>query len=355
MPRVSCRRFNPSSDEGEPGPFDKGIPVSLHKIIYDTDPGVDDAMALVFQARHPDIELLGVTSVFGNATIATTTRNALYLTGRFAPHVSVARGAAAALRRPPPEPLDEIHGADGLGNIGGAALDSLEVATHPGLDARPAHRFIIDTVRAHPHEVTLVAVGPLTNLALALADAPEIATLVKQVVIMGGAFGIGGVLGNVSPAAEANIHGDPDAADLVLSAAWPLAIVGLDVTERTIMTTAYLAALRDDAGEYGRFVWDVSRHYEAFHLKNDGIAGIYVHDFSAVAYVLAPELYTTRRGPVRVLTSGIAIGQTIQKPESMQVSAPDWDGRPSHDVCIGVDVEAALALYRRTLIGEWVD
>ncbi|WP_323120223.1 nucleoside hydrolase [Burkholderia alba] len=325
--------------------------MSVHKIIYDTDPGVDDAMALVFQARHPDIELLGVTSVFGNATVDTTTRNALYLTGRFAPGVPVARGAAAPLRRAPPEPLGWIHGDNGLGNIEAGALDALDAARHPGLDARPAHRFIIDTVRAHPHQVTLVAVGPLTNLAHALAEDPEIATLVKQVVIMGGAFGTGGVLGNVTPAAEANIHGDPDAADQVLSAAWPLAVVGLDVTQNTVMTTAYLAALRDDAGEAGRFVWDVSRHYEAFHLASAGLAGIYVHDSSAVAYVVAPQLYTTRSGPVRVLTTGIAVGQTIQKPVAMGVPAPDWDGRPSRDVCVGVDAHGMLELYRRTLIG----
>ncbi|WP_009900441.1 nucleoside hydrolase, partial [Burkholderia thailandensis] len=255
----------------------------------------------------------------------------------------------APLRRPAPEPLGGIHGDDGLGNTGLAL--SVDVAHAPNLDARPAHRFIIDTVRAHPHEVTLLAVGPLTNLAHVLAEDPEVATLVKQVVIMGGAFGTAGVLGNVSPAAEANIAGDPDAADIVMSAAWPLAIVGLDVTQATIMTTEYLAALRDDAGDAGRFVWDVSRHYEAFHRASAGLAGIYVHDSSAVAYVVAPQLYETRTGPVRVLTSGIAAGATIQKPATMTVPAPDWDGRPPRDVCVGVDAAAMLALYRKTLVG----
>ncbi|WDD92289.1 nucleoside hydrolase [Burkholderia sp. FERM BP-3421] len=324
--------------------------MSLHKIIYDTDPGVDDAMALVFQACHPDIELLGVTSVFGNATVETTTRNALYLTSRFAPGVPVARGAAAPLRRPPPPPIGWIHGDNGLGNLSLGAFDAPDFEGHPGLDARPAHQFIIDMVRAHPHEVTLVAVGPLTNLAHGLDADPAIAGLVKQVVIMGGAFGIDGVLGNVSPAAEANIHADPDAADQVLSAAWPLAIVGLDVTQKTIMSHDYLAALRDDAGEVGQFVWDVSRHYEAFHETSDGVYGLYTHDPSAVAYVLAPDLYTTRPGPVRVVTEGLALGQTIQKPAKMGVPAQEWDGRPSREVCVDVDVAGMLALYRRTLM-----
>lgn len=317
----------------------------MHKVIYDTDPGVDDAMALVFQALHPQIELLGVTSVFGNSTIDITTRNALYLAQRFAPGVPVARGAAAPLRRAAPAPVDWIHGDDGLGNTG------LRASGQSALDTRSAHRFIIDTVRAHPHEVTLIAVGPLTNLALALGEDPQIASLVKRVVVMGGAFGAGGVNGNVSPAAEANIIGDPEAADIVFGAQWPVAIVGLDVTERTVMTTEYLAKLRDDAGEVGRFVWDVSRHYEAFHQSSAGLGGIYVHDASAVAYVLAPHLYVTRTGPVRVLTEGIAVGHTIQKLMTFPAPAPDWDGRPPCEVCVEVDAQQMLDLYARTLCG----
>ncbi|MEM5459495.1 nucleoside hydrolase [Paraburkholderia phytofirmans] len=319
--------------------------MSRHKVIYDTDPGVDDAMALVFQALHPDIELLGLTSVFGNATIETTTRNARVLAGRFAAGVPVAQGAAAPLERSAPEPLAWIHGDNGVGNI---TLDTTDAAA---LDARPAHRFIIETVRAHPGEVTLLAVGPLTNLALALADDPQIASLVKQVVIMGGAFGTDGVLGNVTPAAEANILGDPDAADIVFGAAWPVAIVGLDVTQRTIMSHEYLASLRERGGAAGQFVWEVSRHYEAFHEQSAQLEGIYVHDSSAVAYVLAPQLYTTRSGPVRVLTDGIAVGQTIQKPSAMPVPAPAWDSRPDCKVCVEVDVPGMLALYERTICG----
>jgi purine nucleosidase len=314
----------------------------LHKVIYDTDPGVDDAMALVFQALHPDIELLGITSVFGNAAIDTTTRNALYLRSRFAPGVPVARGASAPLKRDAPAPLGWIHGDNGLGNI-----DLGDIAD-TSLDSRPAHRFIIDTVRAHPGEVTLIAVGPLTNLALVLDADADVARLVKQVVIMGGAFGTDGVLGNVTPAAEANVLGDPDAADRVLGAAWPVTIVGLDVTQATIMTNEWLSTFRDDAGDAGRFVWDVSRHYAEFHKSSAGLEGIYVHDSSAVAWLLAPHLYVTRSGPVRVLTSGIATGLTVQKPSTLSVPAPDWDDRPACTVGVGVDVAGMLDLYKWT-------
>jgi purine nucleosidase len=314
----------------------------LHKVIYDTDPGVDDAMALVFQALHPDIELVGITSVFGNATIHTTTHNALYLRSRFAPGVPVARGAAAPSSRPAPAPLGWIHGDNGLGNI------TLGETGDTSLDPRPAHRFIIDTVRAHPGEVTLIAVGPLTNLARVLDEDEDVARLVRQVVIMGGAFGTDGVLGNVTPAAEANVLGDPEAADRVLGAAWPVTIVGLDVTQATIMTNDWLAAFRDGAGDPGRFVWDVSRHYAEFHKTSAGLDGIYVHDSSAVAWLLAPHLYVTRSGPVRVLTSGIAAGLTLQKPSTLSVPAPDWDGRPACKVCVGVDAPGMLDLYKRT-------
>ncbi|WP_061167826.1 nucleoside hydrolase [Caballeronia hypogeia] len=317
--------------------------MTKHRIIYDTDPGIDDAIAFVFQTLHPDIELVGVTSVFGNASIDTTTTNALYLASRFAPHVLVARGAARPLRHPPPKPIPYIHGNDGLGDIERLGRVDKQV------DARAAHRFIVETVRAHPGEITLLAVGPMTNLALALQDDPDIAGLVREVVVMGGAFGFNGTLGNVTPAAEANMHGDPDAADIVFGAPWKVSIVGLDVTHETIMTTAFLASLRDSASDAGGFVWDISRFYERFHVEEGLPGGIYAHDYSAAAFVVARESYTTRSGPVRVLTDGIAAGLTIQKPASMHGSAPDWDTRPNCDACIGVDANAVLELFANTL------
>jgi len=324
----------------------------MHKVIFDTDPGVDDAMALIFQARHPEIELIGVTSVFGNATIETTTRNAVYLVERFAaPTVAVARGAAQPLRATAPEPIAHIHGKNGLGDVDVPALPD---GGNARLDARPAHRFIIDEIRQHPHQINLIAVGPLTNLALALQEAPEIQDLVKQVIIMGGAFGINGVLGNVSPCAEANIAADPEAADQVFTASWKVTAVGLDVTQKAVMSTAYLDSIRVHGGEDGQFIWDVSRLYEQFHLDSAGVPGIYVHDSSAVAYLVAPALYQIRRGAVRVVVEGFAKGQTIQKPEYMSVPSPDWDEFARQDVCVDVDVDGFLKLYFDTIVGKAV-
>lgn len=314
----------------------------MHKVIFDTDPGVDDAMALLFLHAAPDVELIGITTTFGNGTIDTTTRNALYLCERFGIAAPVARGAAAPLVGAAGEPPSFVHGGNGLGDI----VLPAEIARTP--DPRPAHRLIIDLVRAHPGEVEIVAVGRMTNLALALREAPDIAALVRQVVIMGGAFGTNGVLGNVTPAAEANIWGDPLAADEVTAAAWPLTMVGLDVTQKTRMPTPFLRALANEAGEAGRFIWEISRFYEDFHLKG-GVDSIYVHDSSAVAYLLDPQLFETRRGAIRVVTEGLAFGQTIQKPADTSFPPTAWDGRPEHRICTDVDAEGLRRLYRSVL------
>ncbi len=314
-----------------------------HRVIFDTDPGVDDAMALLFLQHAPDVELMAVTTTFGNASIETTTRNALYLCERFGIEAPVGRGAGAPLAGEAGEPPDFVHGKNGLGDI------ELPGVLHRTADPRPAHQIIIDLVRANPGEISIVAVGRMTNLALALRQDPGIAALVRQVVIMGGAFGFGGILGNVTPAAEANIIGDPLAADEVVGAAWPLTMVGLDVTQRSQMSTEYLRALASEAGEAGRFIWEISRFYEAFH-QAGGVSSIYVHDSSAVAYLLRPELFKTRSGSIRVMTEGLSYGQTIQKPDGVGFPPGAWDGRPSHAVCSDVDPKGVVDLYRATLV-----
>ncbi|GGE00921.1 inosine-uridine preferring nucleoside hydrolase [Aureimonas endophytica] len=313
-------------------------------VIFDTDPGVDDATALLFLLADPQIDLLGVTSVWGNAHIETTTRNALFLKDRFGFAAPVTQGAAGPITGAEPEIDPSIHGGNGLGDIelpGG-------IAARP--DPRPAHRFIIDTVRARPGEVTILAVGPLTNLALALREDPDFAPLVKDVVIMGGAFGFNGHLGNVTPAAEANIWNDPEAADAVFAADWPLVAIGLDATMETIMPTRYLADLRDEAGAIGEFVWDITRAYAGFYHKVMGVDGIFAHDSLAAAYLTAPELVSTRSGAIRVVLEGFARGQTIQRPDSRSFGTDGWEGRRSHTIATDVDAEAFLEFYRQRMV-----
>jgi len=312
--------------------------MTIKHVIFDTDPGVDDAMALLMLAHAPSVKLLGITTTFGNGDIATTTRNALYLTQRFGLDVPVHQGSGEPLAGTRGAAPAHVHGDNGMGDI--ALPDTLTRRTQ----AQPAYQFIIDSIKSHPKQVRVVAVARMTNLALALRAAPEIAELVGEVIIMGGAFGHHGHRGNVTPLAEANIHGDPLAADEVLAANWPITVLGLDVTQQTIMSTDYLRALAADAGAAGQFVWDISRLYQAFHRSTGLDDGFNVHDSSAVAYLLQPSLFTLARGQVRVVTEGFACGHTtFARPGA-------WSGRATQAIGVNVDSAGLLALYRRLLM-----
>lgn len=302
----------------------------MRKVILDTDPGVDDAMALFFLTASPGLELIGITTVFGNADVETTTRNARYLTQRFSIDAPVFKGAAAPLQIARHAAPVHIHGENALGDI------DLSGASLAPLAATPAHLAIVELVRAHPHQVTLIAIGPLTNLSLALSTDPEIAELVAQVIVMGGAFGTHGRHGNVSPVAEANIHNDPQAADHVFSAPWPVVIVGLDVTLQCVMDDAMAETLARTAGARGEFIWRISRGYAEVYQARDGLAGCCLHDVAAVAYAIDPALFQTRLGPVRVVSRGPAIGQTLQRLGQETDPSNAWGLRPSQTVCIGV-------------------
>lgn len=309
------------------------------KILFDTDPGIDDAMALLMLARDPRAQLVGVTTVFGNAPIDLTTANALSLCERFGIEVPVARGAGQALVRPLRGFPDTIHGRDGLGNTAPRPAQQRRAETL----AAPA--FISQMARRHSGELTLVAVGPLTNLALALEHDPQLPEHVRQVVVMAGAFGTKGHGGNVTPVSEANVANDPRAADRVFGARWPVTIVGLDVTHQVLMSTDYLQALGQQGGEEGEFIWNITRCYESFYNARTG-GGIYSHDASAVACALDSTPFDLRPGPVRVVEEGLAIGQTIQVLPGQRFAVTDWDGIPAQQVCVGVDAPRLLAEFR---------
>ncbi|MEM8546767.1 MAG: nucleoside hydrolase [Pseudomonadota bacterium] len=303
------------------------------KVIFDTDPGVDDAMALAFIECSPALELIGITTTTGNGTIDTTTRNALYLAEQFDLAAPVFRGAGAPLVVAPGAPPTFVHGTDALGNIA-PRVRSREVSSLDAVD------FLIDTAHRYPGEVVIIAVGRLTNLALALERNPGIADQYAGVAIMGGAFGGHGHSGNVTPVAEANIHGDPHAAHQVLGAAWPVTLVPLDVTMQINMDPERMARIRKGAGEMGELIWNVSRFYEAFYRERRGSEGFPVHDSSAVAAVVAPELFQRVAAPLVVDLDGEDIGRTRQVRDAE---------RPMHQSCIGVDGDAVLQLYEDTL------
>jgi inosine-uridine nucleoside N-ribohydrolase len=181
------------------------------KVIYDTDPGVDDAMALYYALAHPAIDVVGITTTFGNVSVEQATTNALYLTALAGRDIPVSRGVATPWFKHPEAPPAHIHGADGLGNLGARRPAGQQA------DPRSSAQFIVDMARAHPGEITLVAVGPLGNLSLALQLEPQLPNLVREVIVMGGTVS---EPGNVSPVAEANIWNDPHAADRVFTAGW---------------------------------------------------------------------------------------------------------------------------------------
>jgi len=313
----------------------------MRSIIFDTDPGIDDAMALLFAAASPDIELLGITTTFGNATIEQTTRNAVLMESRFGLGCPVHRGAAAPLVGAADAPPTFVHGEDGLGDAGYEAPD-----VEAGDDAA---RFIVDTVRARPGEVTIVAVGRQSNLARALALDPGIAELVADVFVMGGALGRIGVHGNVTPCAEANIYGDAHAADRVFTARWPLTLVPLDVTMRTRMTSEMVEAVRRTAGEVGEFIGNIVPFYQRFYESRGEGSAFPVHDSSAVAALLMPELYTHETGALRVVTGGIAHGQTLFSRGSGHYVLDDWAGLPEQPVGGDVRGDAVLDYWLETI------
>jgi inosine-uridine nucleoside N-ribohydrolase len=323
-----------------------------HLVIYDTDPGVDDAMALYYALAHPAIELLGITTTFGNVTAPQATANALYLTQLADRNLPVAQGAQQPLVKHAEAPPDYIHGADGLGN-----LPSRAAATGQA-DPRSAAQFIVDMARQHPGQITLVPVGPLTNMALALQLEPQLPQLLKQVVLMGGSIA---EQGNVSPVAEANIWCDPHAADAVLTAGFKLTMVGLDVTYQVLLPVSMFEKI---AAKHRHAATDTLLHavkfYSAFyqsrfaHLKD--FNGCYGHDVLALIRLTNPELFGCESGPTRVVSEGITQGHTIMKRQAfMQYPQTGWEASvPTITACMTVDVPAVTQLLETTLLSAWL-
>ena len=305
------------------------------KIIIDTDPGVDDTIAITTALRSPELEVIGLTSVFGNASGPVTAQNALRLVELEGNgHIPVARGSDIPLVAPLEKLGTWVHGEDGMGNTNPPAPKGK-------LLEESAAEFIVRMARQYPGEITLVPVGPLTNIALALRIDPLIATMIHDVVIMGGAVT---VPGNMTAVAEANIYHDPHAADIVMAAGWPLTIVGLDVTEKTVMTPEYHRSLFKAGNPAVQLIEKILPCYQHYFDKFEGLHGsTYTHDPSTISYVINPDLFKTREAPVFVATEGRCFGQT----------AADWRGqweeRQPVTICVDVDSEGVLALIKERL------
>lgn len=327
----------------------------MHKVILDTDPGIDDAMAIAYAIAHPDIELMALTTVFGNVNIEKATRNAQYILDVFgASEVDVAKGAAVPITQAPLPHAEFVHGDDGIGNCYPSETVRLNSdSKHATLHSLSAADYIIEQAKAFPGEISLIAVGPLTNIALALAKEPELPKLVKQLIVMGGALD---EPGNVTPLAEANFFNDPHAVDQLLEHDWPMIIVGLDVTHKVMITDTHLARLRDHAGTTGQFLWQTSRFYVDFY-SNKGAAKsaaepqCAMHDAAAIAFLVEPDAFSVERGPARVIESGVAAGQLALDRRGYQYATDHWKNRATNNaVCMGVDAEQVLRSFIENIV-----
>lgn len=277
------------------------------KAIIDTDPGVDDAMAIFFAASCPEIELVGLTSVYGNIPVEMGTRNALHLVEMLGRPIPVAQGLSRPLRGRSWEPVHWIHGEQGFG-----ALPAPAPKSH-ALDS-PAVDFLIDQAKRHKGELVVFPIGPLTNIAAAIERDPDFAKNVAKIVIMGGVVQ---ARGNVTGFAEANIYNDPDAAQIVLNSGAETVLVGLDVTDRTSLTKEDFAALAKRAPKFGGFLAAISDFYIDVYLGR-GAKGCSLHDPATIIAALRPDLFRMEEGDVEVVLAGEKLGQTVLKPRKGQ-------------------------------------
>lgn len=314
-------------------------------MIIDTDPGVDDAMAIALACAHPQINLLGLSTVFGNVSVDMATQNALKILEQFGcDSLPVAAGAAVPMTQKPLPHPDFVHGKDGLGNIGLSAP-----STKPYV--KDAADFIIEQANLHPNDMTLVAVGPLTNVAVALQRDPSLPGKLKSLVVMGGALD---EPGNVSPVAEANFLGDPHAADQVFGVQWPATIVGLDVTHKVLLFDSDMEKIAQDSKVYGDLLRSSSRFYIDYYTSTGAAKdypepGCAMHDAAAVVYALHPELFETVSGAVRVIEDGVAAGQLTMNRRGYQYLLNYWQDRPPTAACLGVQTAAVKSCFIDTL------
>jgi uridine nucleosidase len=313
-----------------------------HKIIIDTDPGIDDAMAIFLALCSPELEVIGLTTIFGNHKTDLTTVNALRLleiAGR--PDIPVARGADHPLVGEFQVVSVPIHGDDGQGNT---FLPPPQTQT---LDISAA-QFIIQQVMGHPGEITLVPIGPLTNLALALRLEPRLAEKVKGVVLMGGnAF----ERGNITPAAEANIYKDPEAAEMVFAAGWHVTMIGLDVTRQVVMLEDGIAQIREAGNGLARHLTQILPYYMNIYRTYGG--HLTLHDPTAIVYLFQPELFHSEACAVRVELDGLGRGKTWAVPQSSPAMSFDgftpWRDRPAVEVAVGVEADMVLKVMLERL------
>ncbi|GLR50521.1 nucleoside hydrolase [Shinella yambaruensis] len=292
------------------------------KIIIDTDPGQDDAAAIMLALGSPELDILGITTVAGNVPLARTSCNArIILEFCSRTDVKVYAGADRPIARPLVT-AEHVHGKTGLD---GPELHEPQMP----LEARHAVDFIIETLRREPAgTVTLCTLGPLTNIATALEKAPDIAGRVRELVMMGGGFFEGG---NITPAAEFNIYVDPEAAAAVFKSGIPIVMMPLDVTHKVLTLKSRVASLREIGSRPAKALVEMLDFFERFDVEKYGSDGGPLHDPTVIAYLLKPELFSGRDCNVEIeTTSPLTVGMTVV--DWWQVTGRKHNARVMKDV-----------------------
>jgi inosine-uridine nucleoside N-ribohydrolase len=303
------------------------------KVILDVDPGIDDALALCIALFHSDLEVVAVTAVGGNVPPQLATRNVQAIVEQLDPPRLPRLGAAS-----PPEqglPVDSRHlcGVDGLGDTG---IDVAELRT-----PHPSEKIICDEVRAAPESVTIVALGPLTNIARAFQRDPELPSLVGRIVMMGGT--VTGP-GNITPAAEFNIYCDPPSARAVFRSRTTKTLIPLDVTNRLVLGFDFLGQMPEEATRVGKLTRAILPPAFRAYRQESGLEGIHAHDTISLVAVTNPELFVTQdmAGDVEV-RGELTVGATVFDRRRV----PAW--RHNMEVAVDIDVHKVTQQIVRDL------
>ena len=303
-------------------------------IIFDTDPGVDDAFALLYALNHPNINVLGITTVFGNVPVETSTKNALILSEMAHKGTIVYQGANKPLERKVTNYPSFIHGHDGLGDT-----------NHPqskfNASKLDAAQFIINEINENSGNINLVAVGPLTNIANSIKQDPSIANKVNSLLIMGGSWLAGG---NITPVAEANIYNDPEAAEIVFKSGLPIIMVGLDVTHKVFLSQKDIDKL-SSLNNSGKFLEKISNIYIKFYKDTRNMDGCFFHDATAVIAMTNPEFFKYKNARVYVSKDNLTRGQTVVYLKDLKHETKTNDDRDFVKVLYHVESKNVISEY----------
>ncbi len=296
--------------------------MAVQKIIIDTDPGIDDAMAIHQAFADIRLKVVGLTTIFGNVYVDQATRNSLWLKEHGAYNCAVASGAESPTFQEMNTPSSHVHGEQGFGEI-------TEIYPIGKADPRPAHIYLSETIRANSGKIILCPIGPLSNIARLLDYDPEIINHLQKLVIMGGAVN---VPGNVTSYAEANFWNDPHAADKVLRANWEIDLIGLDVTSNIQFSPDVFAQGAKNSPRIGGFIRDISKFYINFYEQVIGKSVCMIHDPAAILAITDPDIFTFQKAPLSVILKGDKVGNSFV--------SENLERRPVN-VAVNVDAEAA--------------